>query len=251
MVALEDSLRCTATTELPLLATVTATSSPFEKPNPSVPATRTLAESRPGLPRRDSRSHSPSLIGCRCGARSPSWRPVKSRISVAASGQRQRDLEPLEKVGLGGQIGQDVSGPQGATGQGLDLGAKRQARPSRPEPPRPGCSRLPARLPRRTRWSRRGPPRPWHHLEGPPTGARAGPAARIGRARARPGAARPGARRAGHVRPAPACRSATRWRRPTEPWARGSVGQSSSMTSRVTGSSCEGDGGNSMDGESP
>ena len=71
-VASAASLRWTATTEFPLVATDTVTTSPEEKVKPGVPAASTLAESRPGLPRRDSLSQRPSLTGCRCGERSRS-----------------------------------------------------------------------------------------------------------------------------------------------------------------------------------
>ena len=121
--------RSTRSTELPLHATCTPSTSPYVVEKPGVPSTAIVAPPRPGRPNRDSRSQRPSVTWWRCGLRSRSWRPVKSSTSTRWSSAGHHHLEPVEVVGVAAGVGQGVAQPQAAAGEALHLGE--QAEPGR------------------------------------------------------------------------------------------------------------------------
>ena len=79
-------VRSAASAWLPLQREVAPHTPPDRNPNPRSPATSSMACSSPGLPPRDSRTHSPTSKARRCGTRSSAQRPVRSSTSSASTG---------------------------------------------------------------------------------------------------------------------------------------------------------------------
>ena len=122
---------------------------------------------------------------CRCGVRSRSWRPVKSSTSTRWSGDREHDLEPVERRSRRAPVLVSVCrDPQRAAGQRLELGD--QGEPGGLVVGVEDAAAVVDVLERRgTRTGRRPVPGP----AGRPAGGRAGAAGCSGRGRARRAAA--------------------------------------------------------------